>query len=115
MDPSSSSRGQAPIRIQSGRVGAAWFDDCLTDWDPASNAMNWQWVAGSGPDAAPYFRVFNPALQAEKFDPKGDYVRAFVPEAANAGDLFGKSYPEPIVDHRAARERALAAFASLKS
>ena len=97
------------------RLGEQWFWDTLVDADPANNPASWQWVAGCGADAAPYFRVFNPALQAEKFDPKGDYVRAFVPEAANAGDLFGKSYPEPIVDHRAARERALAAFASLKS
>ncbi len=50
------------------RVGPRWFEECLTDWDPAANAMGWQWVAGSGPDAAPYFRVFNPATQAEKFD-----------------------------------------------
>ena len=87
----------------------------MVDADPANNPASWQWVAGCDADAAPYFRVFNPTLQAEKFDPSGDYVRAFVPEASEAGGLFGKSYVEPIVDHRAARERALEAFASLKS
>lgn len=97
------------------RLGEQWFWDTLVDADPANNPASWQWVAGCGADAAPYFRVFNPTLQAEKFDPNDDYVRAFVPEAHDAGSLFGKSYPEPIVDHRAARERALQAFASLKS
>ena len=97
------------------RLGEQWFWDTLVDADPANNPASWQWVAGCGADAAPYFRVFSPALQAEKFDPNGDYVRAFVPEAMEAGSLFGKNYPEPTVDHRAARERALAAFKSLKS
>jgi deoxyribodipyrimidine photo-lyase len=97
------------------RLGEQWFWDTLVDADPANNPASWQWVAGCGADAAPYFRVFNPTLQAEKFDPDGEYIRAFVPEAAEAGSLFGESYPEPIVDHRAARERALQAFASLKS
>lgn len=60
------------------RVGLAWFADCLADWDPAANALGWQWVAGCGPDAAPYFRIFNPRLQAAKFDPDGDYVRRFL-------------------------------------
>ena len=62
------------------KLGLDWFADCLSDWDPAANAMGWQWVAGSGPDAAPYFRVFNPAGQAEKFDPNGDYRRRFIAE-----------------------------------
>ena len=116
------------------RVGEAWFWDTLCDADPASNATNWQWVAGSGPDAAPYFRVFNPVLQGEKFDPDGAYVRANVPELAQvparwihqpwrapkrdlaaAGVVLGDTYPLPIVDHDAARERALAAFAAMRS
>lgn len=70
------------------RVGLAWFAACLTDWDPASNALNWQWVAGTGPDAAPYFRIFNPRLQAEKFDPEGRYRRHWL-----AG--FGGTAPGP--------------------
>jgi deoxyribodipyrimidine photo-lyase len=64
------------------RVGADWFAQCLTDWDPAANAMGWQWVAGSGPDAAPYFRIFNPDLQAAKFDPEGRYRRRWLAEGA---------------------------------
>jgi deoxyribodipyrimidine photo-lyase len=110
------------------QVGLQWFADCLTDWDPAANAMGWQWVAGSGPDAAPYFRVFNPAGQAEKFDPKGDYRRRFVAELSrNPGqealDYFaavprswglgqGQPYPTPVVDLAEGRARALAAFAA---
>jgi deoxyribodipyrimidine photo-lyase len=97
------------------REGEAWFWDTLVDADPANNPAGWQWVAGCGADAAPYFRVFNPAIQAEKFDPNDDYVRTFVPEALDAGNLFGGSYPEPIVDHKAARERALNAFATIKN
>ena len=96
------------------REGEQWFWDTLVDADPANNPASWQWVAGCGADAAPYFRVFNPSLQSEKFDPKDDYVRKFVPEFAAAGTLFSKSYPEPIVEHKAARDRALKAFASLK-
>lgn len=116
------------------REGEEWFWDTLVDADHANNPANWQWVAGSGADAAPYFRVFNPSTQGEKFDPKGDYVRAFVPELKDmppkwihkpwdapadvlkkAGVELGKSYPKPIVDHGKARERALAAFEKLKS
>ena len=66
------------------RIGLAWFADCLTDWDPAANALGWQWVAGSGPDAAPYFRVFNPVAQAEKFDPGGAYRRRWIAEGQTA-------------------------------
>ena len=66
------------------RRGEQWFWDTLTDADPASNPMGWQWVAGSGADAAPYFRIFNPVLQADKFDPDGAYVRRWVPELAQA-------------------------------
>jgi deoxyribodipyrimidine photo-lyase len=115
------------------RVGEAWFWDCLCDADPANNPMNWQWVAGSGADAAPFFRVFNPIVQGQKFDPKGDYVRAHVPELAKlpasvihepwkaspevlarAGVKRGETYPAPIVDHAEARARALAAYEAVK-
>lgn len=115
------------------RHGEQWFWDTLVDADPGSNPGNWQWVAGCGADAAPYFRVFNPILQGEKFDPNGDYVRRFVPELArlpaaiihqpwtatplelaSAGVTLGKNYPAPIVDHRLGRERALAAYATVR-
>lgn len=115
------------------REGEAWFWDTLVDADPASNAASWQWVAGSGADAAPYFRIFNPIIQGEKFDPDGDYVRLYVPELARmpakyihkpwaapasvldeAGVSLGHTYPEPIVDHQAARNRALAAYEKIK-
>ncbi|RQP12940.1 MAG: deoxyribodipyrimidine photo-lyase [Microbacteriaceae bacterium] len=89
------------------RVGEAWFWDTLVDADEASNPGNWQWVAGSGLDAAPYFRVFNPERQAARFDPDGAYVRHWVPE------LGTDTYPAPIVDLAASRERALAAYESL--
>lgn len=116
------------------RDGEKWFWDTLVDADSGSNPANWQWVAGSGADAAPYFRVFNPILQGEKFDPDGDYVRRWVPELAKlpnkfihqpweatplelaaAGIELGKSYPHPIVDHKAGRERALKAYASTRN
>ncbi|HEX6859546.1 MAG TPA: deoxyribodipyrimidine photo-lyase [Caulobacteraceae bacterium] len=89
------------------REGERWFWDTLVDADLANNAANWQWVAGCGADASPWFRVFNPQTQAEKFDPDGAYVRRWVPE-------FGTSaYPAPIVDHAMARKRALAALGNL--
>ncbi len=113
--------------------GEAWFWDTLVDADLAQNAASWQWVAGSGADATPYFRIFNPVLQGEKFDPEGVYVRRWVPEIARlpnefihkpwlapsealqaAGVELGHDYPAPIVDHGAARGRALAAFKSMK-
>jgi len=110
------------------RLGLDWFADCLTDWDPAANAMGWQWVAGSGPDAAPYFRIFNPAGQAEKFDPDGGYRQRFIaelspqpgPEALawfeavprSWGLAPGQAYPAPVVDLAAGRARALAAYGS---
>jgi deoxyribodipyrimidine photo-lyase len=94
--------------LQPWQAGEAWFWDTLVDADPASNPFNWQWVAGCGADAAPYFRIFNPTLQGEKFDKGGDYVRRWVPE------LETDAYPAPIVDHKGARDRALAAFKSLK-
>lgn len=115
------------------RDGEAWFWDTLVDADAGSNPANWQWVAGSGADAAPYFRIFNPILQGEKFDPDGDYVRRWVPELvhlpaklihkpwtatpielASAGVRLGQTYPEPIVDHGQARQRALAAYAKTR-
>ena len=116
------------------REGEAWFWDTLVDADPANNTASWQWVAGSGADAAPYFRIFNPTLQGEKFDPNGDYVRTYIPEIASlpnavihkpwtagqttleeAGVRLGSTYPEPIVDHAFARARALDAFQTIKS
>ncbi len=111
------------------RAGEDWFWDTLVDADLANNAMNWQWIAGSGADAAPYFRIFNPVLQGEKFDPDGAYVRRWIPELARMPDAFlhkpwmappeilraagvvlDQTYPRPIVDHQAARARALAAL-----
>ena len=116
------------------REGERWFWDTLVDADPASNPGNWQWVAGSGADAAPYFRIFNPVLQGEKFDGDGAYVRRFVPEIAglpdrwlhkpwqapgpvlaDAGVDLGGAYPRPIVDHAWARQRALAAYGAMRA
>ena len=94
--------------LQPWQAGEAWFWDTLVDADPASNPFNWQWVAGCGADAAPYFRIFNPTLQGQKFDKDESYVRRWVPE------LGTDAYPAPIVDHKGARDRALAAFKSLK-
>ncbi len=91
--------------------GAEWFLDTLVDADLANNSASWQWVAGCGTDAAPYFRIFNPTIQAEKFDPQGHYVRRWIPELSENG---GADYPPPIVDHREARHRALEAYASIK-
>ena len=91
------------------RRGEQWFWDTLVDADAASNPFNWQWVAGSGADAAPYFRIFNPELQATKFDPHGVYVRRWVPEAGT------DDYPEPIVDLTETREAALAAYEHVKA
>lgn len=115
------------------RRGEEWFWDTLIDADPANNPLNWQWVAGVGVDAAPYFRIFNPVLQAEKFDPDGAYVRRWVPELARleapaihspwrasidalarAGVTLGETYPRPVVDHAAARARALKAFQEMR-
>ncbi|MBC7725920.1 MAG: deoxyribodipyrimidine photo-lyase [Burkholderiaceae bacterium] len=90
------------------RVGEAWFWDTLVDADPASNSASWQWVAGSGADAAPYFRVFNPVLQETKFDPDREYIREFVPE------VDGADYPEPIIDLGDSRKAALAAYEVVK-
>jgi deoxyribodipyrimidine photo-lyase len=90
------------------RQGAKWFWDTLVDADLANNSMGWQWVAGSGVDASPFFRIFNPSTQAEKFDPNGDYVRKWIPE------LDTDAYPLPIVNHDAARKEALIALKSIK-
>ena len=90
------------------RVGEAWFWDTLVDADPASNALNWQWVAGSGPDAAPYFRAFNPELQATKFDPHRSYIERYVPEVSTG------EYPEPMVDLKESRKAALDAYATIR-
>ncbi len=108
------------------RIGQKWFEECLTDWDPASNAMGWQWTAGSGPDASPYFRIFNPETQLEKFDPDGDYVARWIAEGAARPsptalayfDAVPKSwkisaqdaYPQPRVELSVGRKRALAAY-----
>ena len=112
--------------------GQAWFWDTLVDADLANNSASWQWVAGCGADASPYFRVFNPVLQGEKFDPDGKYVRQWVPELTNlpndlihkpwtasemklqgAGIHLGKTYPHPIVNHDVARKRALEIYKGL--
>jgi len=116
------------------QTGAAWFLDTLVDADLANNTMGWQWTAGCGVDAAPYFRVFNPVLQGEKFDPDGEYVRRWMPELrelstrwihkpwqappatlAEAGVRLGQTYPHPLVDHAEARNAALAAFQQMRS
>ena len=116
------------------RLGERWFWDTLLDADLASNACSWQWVAGSGADASPYFRIFNPVAQGEKFDKSGIYTRRWVPELKDIPDKFlhkpweappltletagiklGHTYPSPIVDHKEAREAALSAYATLKA
>ena len=114
------------------RHGAHWFWDCLVDADLASNSASWQWCAGSGADAAPYFRIFNPVLQSEKFDPQGEYLARYCPELTRlplrfrhkpwdappemlraAGLELGVDYPQPILDLKVTRERALARFKAL--
>ena len=114
--------------------GARWFWETLVDADLAQNTLGWQWTAGCGADAAPYFRVFNPTSQGEKFDPQGDYVRRWCPELAKLGDKWlhrpweapeevlaragvqlGNTYPEPVLSHAIAREVALEAFAKTRA
>ncbi|MEG9248848.1 deoxyribodipyrimidine photo-lyase [Arthrobacter sp. Soc17.1.1.1] len=101
------------------RVGEQFFWDCLVDADAASNAASWQWVAGSGADASPYFRIFNPVLQSKKFDPQGAYLVRFVPELADAENLHepwkgaAPGYPERVVDLKESRQRALSAYKAL--
>lgn len=111
------------------RTGADWFLDCLVDADLAVNTMNWQWVAGSGLDAAPFFRIFNPVLQSKTYDPEGEYIKTYVPELRNlpakyihapwavsgkilakAGMRLGSDYPEPCVDLKASAQAALKAY-----
>ena len=106
----------------------------LIDGDPASNNGGWQWVAGTGTDAAPYFRIFNPISQSEKFDPDGGFIREWVPELQDVPDEYihapwempedvqeksdcriGDDYPKPIIDHKQARERTLAAYGETKN
>ena len=115
------------------RDGFTWFWDCLLDADHANNAASWQWVAGCGADAAPYFRIFNPVLQGQKFDPDGEYTKKYVPELDRmptkylfnpweapkeildeAGITLGDSYPKPIVNSKQSREKALSAFQTLR-
>jgi deoxyribodipyrimidine photo-lyase len=114
------------------QAGADWFWDTLVDADLANNTLGWQWTAGCGADAAPYFRIFNPVSQGEKFDPDGTYVRRWLPQLAHlpsqwihkpwqapasvladAGVEIGRTYPAPIVDHGVARHQALAALATI--
>jgi deoxyribodipyrimidine photo-lyase len=116
------------------RQGEAWFWDTLVDADLANNAAGWQWVAGSGADASPYFRIFNPVSQGRKFDPEGEYVRRWCPELAKlpndfihapfdapagvlaqAGVMLGRTYPSPIIDHTLARNAALAGYQQVRS
>ena len=113
--------------------GEAWFWDTLLDADLANNSASWQWVTGSGADAAPYFRIFNPIIQGRKFDPDGAYVRKWCPELSgldssvlhapfdasaeqlkSAGITLGLDYPEPLVEHGAARNAALAGYEKVK-
>ena len=113
--------------------GERWFWDTLVDADLANNAQGWQWTAGCGADAAPYFRIFNPVSQGQRFDPQGDYVRHWVPELAaiqgkqihapwtldqtalNAvGITLGDSYPQPLVDLKGSRQRALDAYQQIR-
>ena len=111
------------------RIGQAWFEDCLTDWDPANNAMGWQWVAGCGPDAAPYFRIFNPATQAKRYDSDFAYRKRWIAEgearpSETALSYFdavptawglspNDDYPDPVVGLDEGRQRALNAYADL--
>jgi deoxyribodipyrimidine photo-lyase len=113
--------------------GARWFWDTLVDADLANNTLGWQWTAGCGADATPFFRIFNPVRQGERFDPDGDYVRRWVPELAalssrqihapwladqnqlqQAGVELGKDYPKPIVDLKSSREQALSHWKRIK-
>ena len=113
--------------------GAKWFWDTLVDADLGNNSVNWQWVAGCGVDAAPFFRIFNPMLQGRRFDPDGTYVRRWIPELAKLPSKYihqpwtapkhipedsevflGSNYPFPIVDHMNARNRALEMFKQLR-
>jgi deoxyribodipyrimidine photo-lyase len=115
------------------RIGEKWFEHELSDADLASNNGGWQWAAGTGADAAPYFRILNPVLQSKRFDPQGEYIRRFVPELArvppgkvhepwtmtpseqaDAGCRIGVDYPAPIIDHARERENALRLFQGVR-
>jgi deoxyribodipyrimidine photo-lyase len=115
------------------RWGERWFMQHLVDGDPAANNGGWQWTAGTGTDAAPYFRIFNPVLQGKKFDPQGEFVRHWLPELAQVPDKYlqepwmmpqevqqeakcviGRDYPGPIVDHASARQDTLDAYAQAR-
>ena len=112
------------------RQGEAWFWDTLVDADLGNNAAGWQWIAGCGADAAPYFRIFNPILQSKKFDPDGDYIRTYVPELRDVpteylhapweappliqATLRKGKYPAPMVDHATARDAAMAAYREMR-
>ncbi|HET9679269.1 MAG TPA: FAD-binding domain-containing protein, partial [Gammaproteobacteria bacterium] len=116
------------------QLGERWFWDTLVDADLANNTLGWQWAAGCGADAAPYFRIFNPVRQGERFDPDGHYVRRWVPELTDlpnkfihcpwnapanvldaAGVELGSTYPEPMVDLKTSRHEALDAFSKIKN
>jgi deoxyribodipyrimidine photo-lyase len=115
------------------RWGEQFFMQHLIDGDPAANNGGWQWTAGTGTDAAPYFRIFNPILQSKKFDPHGNFIRCWIPELRNVSDKYihapwempsdaqkqaecviGKDYPAPIIDHKQARERTLDAYGEVR-
>ena len=118
--------------LQDWREGASWFWDTLVDGDLANNTMGWQWIGGCGADASPYFRIFNPIIQGEKFDPKGAYVKKYCPELKDvpeayihkpwqmpeielvAGVTIGKTYPRPVISHLDGRQKALDAYAKFK-
>jgi deoxyribodipyrimidine photo-lyase len=114
--------------------GARWFWDTLVDADLASNTLGWQWTAGCGADAAPYFRIFNPVTQANRFDPQGHYIRRWVPELAGLPDKYlaspwtapddvlatadvhlGNNYPAPLVDLKASRAAALERYQTIRN
>ena len=120
--------------LHNWKLGEEWFWDCLFDADMANNSAGWQWVAGTGADAAPYFRIFNPVSQGQKFDPEGKYIKKFVPELENiplkflnnpwecpdeiickCGIILGKDYPYPIVNLKESRELALIEFKRLSN
>ena len=120
--------------LQHWSEGAKWFWDTLVDANLANNTFGWQWVAGCGADASPYFRIFNPITQGEKFDPTGAYVRKYVPELSELPNKYlnrpwelgqldllsfdvtlGKNYPAPIIEHSVGRQRALDALAKFKT
>lgn len=120
--------------LQPWQHGEAWFWDCLVDADLSSNSASWQWVAGSGADAAPYFRIFNPVTQGQKFDPEGEYIRRYVPELSGlpnkylfapweaddnvlyqSGVILGENYPSPVVDLKKSRAKALEAWQAIRT